>query len=115
MSREIDIQIQERVFGSKVTKYVGYGEALYFYDDNKGKGLGGAVVPHYSTDITAAKAVLDHLDKYCCDLSIEKAGARWYVDLRTGFGEGDTLEMAICLAALSAISSIPKEETKEPT
>lgn len=62
-------------------------------------------IPKFSADIASAMLVVDAMQKYSCDFTLEKAGLAWYADFRSGQGTGDTPALAICKAALFAAAS----------
>jgi hypothetical protein len=68
----------------------------------------GALVPFsqtpgYSTEIDAAWQVIEAMQAYCCDFTLEKAGSAWYAEFIVGSAGADTAPLAICLAALAAV------------
>lgn len=64
-------------------------------------------IPPYSTNLAAAWLVVEAMQKYDCDFSLEKAGAAWYADFRinTDVPAGTSAPHAICLAALQSLAA----------
>ena len=120
--RALDIEIAEKVFGLKVqiievTEYHDYGgqteypELGYRIQHKEHEDEWEIELPHYSTDIKDAWTLLtaDKIPLYSFDLYFPDR----YDELFTvGFenssgdyiGKSDTIEKAICLAALKAIN-----------
>jgi hypothetical protein len=129
--RALDIQVAEKIFGHKVqiievTEYHDYGGQTEYpelgykvkMDENPECVKEGAdpywydeiLLPHYSTDIKDAWTLLG-ADKIPLDIFRlyfpDKETPFFVVSLQNGFseyfGETDTVEKAICLAALEAV------------
>ena len=127
MSREIDVQVAEKVMGW--TKYVSADhtqshvkvlrEMGIIYGWRIGKKDIGLDVPHFSTDIAAAWQVVEKMSKrgFWCQIRNEfeahggpDCWAGFTPHSTTGWNgapdhwtQADTAPMAICLAALKAV------------
>lgn len=111
--REMDVLVERHIFQNEFFPYSGWRHT---------DGFGVVASPKYSTDIVAAWQVIDHMQK---DLEwqfiIEAHSGEWSVLITPHVssvnygrieyeGWADTIQLAICLAALRAVGVIPVEE-----
>jgi len=118
IGRELDALVAEKVMGHlRISDYVWFHGELHWPVDKTPPSKGGCIgikpldqqeLPHYSTDIAAAWAVVEKL----CEFS-------WHIELHGGhhlvtiFSDattweteaGDSTPEAICLAALAAVGA----------
>lgn len=106
MSREIDIQIAEKIMGSTLTEIS--GQLLENGPSVKRPSGGGILLRRYSTDIAAAFEIVEKLastlDRKTFRLAFRYG--RWYAEFGVWdmeFVEADTAPMAVCLAALKTV------------
>lgn len=114
--REIDALVAEKVMGLGIVEEHSKYELCHEVD---GKSCGG-IVPHYSTDIAAAWAVVEKIqgmfiktfdgnknDWDCFEVDVRawksSDGWGWSCRINGWTACADTAPMAICLAALSAV------------
>lgn len=102
--RELDAEIATRVMGEarrQRAAIVGYPPREMWWK------IDGELMEHppeYSSNIAAAFQVVEKMRERCCDFTLECAGLAWYADFVVGSGEGDSPALAICNAALDAVS-----------
>ena len=101
--RELDAQVAEKVMGWRHVRETGPPDDLYGQEPGRSGTV--YIVPHYSTDIGAAWAVVERLRDIDCDLTIESAGNQWHVSLLVGaiVGTAQAAPLAICRAALKVV------------
>lgn len=113
MSREIDIQIAEKVMSSTVTEI--NGQILENGPSVKQPTKGGILLRRYSTNIADAWQVVEKMMSlgFSCRitiLSIDKSyGITFFNDnLPEYFASGFSVPLSICEAALKALAAINK-------
>lgn len=109
--RELDALIAEKVMGRPTERYA--GAVVFSVDPNSIQGVYPLdyIVPHYSTDIAAAWEVVEkvydwnfRLERFE-GLSKDYYGAQFFLNGEWHYGEADTAPLAICLAALKAVTN----------
>lgn len=128
--REIDAEIAEKIFGftrhwtgpdangennSEVLVRPGFNNSSYTFSP-LGRVAFDCFVPHYSTSISDAFAVVEKMSKTGRFGFTQKDDERWFVEYRKGFwtsyvdvwmAQHESLPKAICLAALRASETHP--------
>jgi hypothetical protein len=133
--RKIDKLIAEKVFGQSVviTRWgkqrqygcISVGETDYY--DDAGEMILSNGVPCYSTDITAAMEVFNHIrdsGKFCCLQILSDFNHNWEIRLAQEiettepphtyklYASGESLPRVICEAALRIYGKTPKTKKR---
>src|SRR5262245_40649185 len=107
--RELDALIAERIFGDFP---VHLGDAPYVQTPSPHNDMHYAPVESYSTDIAAAWLVVEKFNDYSTQLDSHGNGYTFHIykDATSYNGDAKTAPLAICRAALKAVSA--QENTK---